>query len=235
MWRHDDQAATLRRLFRRHPPQMHSLYIAGRDWAGLAERFMHRVVEIAGAALLADEATSSPTLPEARGAARPADLLLALKPKGARRRIDLALPQGWGYLNLKASALAMPLLDKAQRQRLVAAFTAHAHRYDVVVIFGGGGSVADASWWLTAPPRHWLVAEVSGSGWRTALDRARELAALGVYRLTLVGAGEEPAETRRFLIHLQRAIVRTTSLPIWQTVALPALASVWPRETGVAA
>jgi flagellar biosynthesis protein FlhG len=235
MWRHDDQAATLRRLFRRHPPQMHSLYVAGRDWAGLAERFMHRVVEAAGAALLADEATSSPTLPEARGAARPADLLLALKPNGARRRFDLALPHGWGYLNLKAAALAMPLLDEAQRQRLITVFSAHARRYDVVVVFGGGGSVADASWWLTAPPRHWLVAEVSGSGWRAALARARELVALGVDRLALVGAGEEPVETRRFLTHLQRAIVRTTSLPIWQTVAMSALASVWPTETGVAA
>lgn len=167
MWRHDDQAATLRRWFRREPPAMHSLYAAGRDWARMTERFMTRLVTVSGRALLADEATGSVTLPEARGVGRPADLLLVLQTQSPRQRFDLTLRQGWGYLNLKAAAVALPLLDETQRERLFAAFEHHARRYDVVVLFGGGASVADASWWLTSTPRHWLLAEVSGSGRRS--------------------------------------------------------------------
>lgn len=235
MWHHDDQAATLRRLFRRQPPQIHSLYAAGADWAGLAERFMRRVSKAVGSALLADEATASPTLPEARGAPRPTDLLLALQPQGESRRFDLRLPYGWGYLNLKAAAVALPLLDEAQRQRLWRAFAAHARRYAVVVVFGGGGSVADASWWLTAPSRHWLAVEVSAAGWRAALARAKELVRLGIDRVALVAAGADPRETERFLIHLKGAIVQQTSLPVWRTAPMAALGTLWAAHAEVAA
>lgn len=234
MWRHDDQAATLRRWFRREPPAMHSLYAAGSDWARMTERFMARLVALGGRALLADEATASVTLPEARGAGRPADLLLVLQTQCSRQRFDLTLRQGWGYLNLKAAAVALPLLDETQRERLFAAFERHARCYDVVVLFGGGASVADASWWLTSTPRHWLLAEVSGSGWRAALERARELVHLGVDRITLLADGADLREAARFLAHLQRAIVRQTSLPVWQAAPLALLDTLWPAE-GVAA
>ncbi|GAB6050160.1 hypothetical protein JCM16106_10060 [Hydrogenophilus islandicus] len=234
MWRHDDQAATLRRLFRREPPLFHSLYAAGNRWPRLVERVIARFAAYYGRVLLCDEATASVTLPEARGAHRPADLLLSLQPTAARRRFDLRLPQGWGYLNIKAAAVALPLLDETQRTRLVAAFERHVRDYDAVVFFGGGGSVADASWWLTSAPRHWLVAEVNGNGWRDALARAQELVHLGVDRIALIADGDAPEETLRFLRSLKEQIVRKTSLPVWRAVPLAQLPTLWLGE-GVAA
>ncbi|MCX7945577.1 MAG: hypothetical protein N2557_01190 [Hydrogenophilus sp.] len=215
MWRHDDQAATLRRLFRREPPMTHALYTVGKRWPTMATRFLERASQSFGRVLLADEATTSPTLPEMFGAKRPPDLLLALKEESGPNRFDLRLPKGWGYLNLKAAAVALPLLDETQRKRLFAAFAAHTRRYDAVILFAGGGSVADASWWLAAAPYQWLMVEVSGSGWRLALERARELARLGVDRVALVADGEEMEEANRFLSHLSQRVQRTISLPVW--------------------
>ncbi len=217
MWRHDDQAATLRRWFRRDLPPVFGLFVASTRWARDLPQLMRHLVRAHGPVLLADEASATVTLPEASGAPRPPDLLLSLQEQSALRRLLLRLPDGWGYLNLKAAAVAMPLLGEEQRQRLLATFQRLSQPFRAVVCCAGGGSAADASWWVTSAPAHGLLVEPTPRGAELALRRSEEIAPLGISRITLIAAD---GATPRFLRLLAQRITARTSLPVTEAQPL---------------
>lgn len=229
-----DQAGTLRRLFRQRPPTVCTVFSTGAGWADHTMRLARRLARRSGPALVVDEAVSSQTLPEAAGAGRTADLLSALGSTERAIRLLVALPGGVSYLNVKAAALALPLLDEMRRERLLRSFQTLLRPFETVLVHAGRGDAADASAFLTSAPSAVVLAELSADGVREALGRAQDATLHGRSRLGVVTVGgRDAAEAEAFVRELQGIWWRKLSLRVAGWSRLETLdARAWQAMTG---
>lgn len=117
----EDQAAGLRRLFRRAPPQVVALYAGGRQRANNAVLAAHRIAGRAERVLILDEAEGSDALARALGLAEGTDLLQLLDGRTTLSAVLQPVPGLLGRVPAAATALALPLLDDARRACLIEA------------------------------------------------------------------------------------------------------------------
>jgi len=92
----EDQAAGLRRLFRRAPPQVVALYAGGRRRADNAVLAAHRLAGRSQRVLVLDEAEAGSTLSAALGVGEGVDLLQLLDGRSTLADVVQAVPGlGW--------------------------------------------------------------------------------------------------------------------------------------------
>ena len=155
----EDQAAGLRRLFRRAPPTVVALYATGRSRAATALLAAHRIAGQSRPVLLLDEAAGDASLAGALGLPDGPDLLSVLGSYVGLRDVLQPVPGLVGRVPVAAAALALPLLDEERRARLVG--TLHElHRHaGFVLIHADAGTAGDPSPFVFAAPRRLIVAE----------------------------------------------------------------------------
>lgn len=175
----EDQAAGLRRLFRRAPPQVVALYAGGRRAADNAVLAAHRIAGRNERVLMLDEAEGGATLCAALGVGEGADLLQLLDGRSTLADILQPVPGLVGRVPAAAAALALPLLDDARRACLVEALRILHRHAGFVLVHASGAQAAEPSPFVLAAPRRLVVAEASASGATDAYQTIKGLAAAG--------------------------------------------------------
>lgn len=175
----EDQAAGLRRLFRRAPPQVVALYGGGRGRTHNAALAAHRIAGQAERVLVLDEAEGDGTLAAALGVGEGPDLLQLLDGRSTLARIVQPVPGLVGRVPVAAAALALPLLDGARRACLVEALRILHRHAGFVLVHASADSAAEPSPFVLAAPRRLVVAEASASGATDAYRTIKSLAAAG--------------------------------------------------------
>jgi len=213
----EDQAAGLRRLFRRAPPVVVALYAAGINGPQLALRSAYRLAAKGGRVLLLDEVSGTGALAQALDLPDGADLLSVLggqiDPLGLVQPVSGLL----GRVPVAAAALALPLLDDERRALLVAALRA-LHRYaGFVLIHADCEAADDPSPFVFAAPRRLVVAEVSRSGALQSYRVIKQLAAAGAGSLHVAVSGaHDRREAEQFFAGLDELVRRHVGVPlIW--------------------
>jgi len=204
----EDQAAGLRRLFRRTPPLVVALYAAGRQRAMLAVQTAYRLAARDERVLILDEAGAERSLAKTFGVTDGKDLLGVV---GGHARLDelvQRLPGLAGRVPARAAALALPLLDGERRDELVAALGEMHRRVDIVLVHAGGDEAVDPSPFVFAAPRRLLVAEASRSGAVEAYATIKSLAAAGAGSLHVAVAGARSREEASAFFNSLDALVR---------------------------
>ncbi|ANQ84271.1 MinD/ParA family protein [Azoarcus olearius] len=209
----EDQAAGLRRLFRRAPPTVVALYAAGRQRSYNAVRAAHRIAGQAERVLLLDEATGEDSLADALGLPPGGDLLQMLDGRMTLADLLQPVPGLMGRVPAAAAALALPLLDDARRACLVEAVRV-LHRHAGIVLIHAA-SAADPSPFVHAAPRRLLVAEVSASGATEAYQAIKQLAAAGAGSLHVaVCRARSRTEAGAFFGSLEKLVRRHVGVPL---------------------
>ena len=175
----EDQAAGLRRLFRRAPPQVVALYAGGRRSADNAALAAHRIAGRSERVLVLDEAEGDATLCGALGVGEGADLLQLLDGRSTLAHILQPVPGLVGRVPAAAAALALPLLDDARRACLIEALRILHRHAGFVLVHASGEQAAEPSPFVLAAPRRLVVAEASASGATDAYQTIKGLAAAG--------------------------------------------------------
>lgn len=211
--RREDQAAGLRRLFRKAPPTVVALYAAGRQRAHNVVRAAHRIAGHAERVLLLDEATGDDALAGVLGLAPGLDLLQMLDGRLTLAELLQPVPGLMGRVPAAAAALALPLLDDARRACLVEAMRV-LHRHAGFVLIHA--AAADyPSPFVQAAPRRLLVAEVSASGATEAYQTIKQLAAAGAGSLHVaVCRARSRAEASAFFASLEALVRRHVGVPL---------------------
>jgi flagellar biosynthesis protein FlhG len=175
----EDQAAGLRRLFRRAPPQVVALYAGGRRRADNAVLAAHRLAGSSQRVLVLDEAEAGSTLSAALGVGEGIDLLQLLDGRSTLADVVQAVPGLMGRVPVAAAALALPLLDDARRACLIEALRILHRHAGVVLVHAGSAQAGEPSPFVLAAPRRLVVAEASASGATEAYQTIKGLAAAG--------------------------------------------------------
>ncbi len=175
----EDQAAGLRRLFRRAPPQVVALYAGGRRRADNAVLAAHRIAGQAERVLILDEAEGGDALADALGLPAGTDLLQLLDGRTTLSAVVQPVPGLVGRVPAAAAALALPLLDAARRACLVEALRILHRHAGFVLVHASGDQAAEPSPFVQAAPRRLVVAEASASGATEAYQTVKGLAAAG--------------------------------------------------------
>lgn len=175
----EDQAAGLRRLFRRAPPQVVALYAGGRRRADNAVLAAHRIAGRSERVLVLDETAGGTAPCGAFGVGEGADLLQLLDGRSTLADIVQAVPGLVGRVPVAAAALALPLLDDARRACLVEALRILHRHAGFVLVHASGEQAAEPSPFVLAAPRRLVVAEASASGATDAYQTIKGLAAAG--------------------------------------------------------
>lgn len=211
--RREDQAAGLRRLFRKAPPTVVALYAAGRQRSHNVVRAAHRIAGCAERVLLLDEATGDDALAEVLGLPPGLDLLQMLDGRLTLAELLQAVPGLMGRVPAAAAALALPLLDDTRRACLVEAMRV-LHRHAGFVLIHAA-SPDHPSPFVQAAPRRLLVAEVSASGATEAYRTIKQLAAAGAGSLHVaVCRARSRAEASAFFASLEALVRRHVGVPL---------------------
>lgn len=211
----EDQAAGLRRLFRRSPPTVVALYATGRNRAATAVQAAYRIAGQAERVLILDEAAGPQALAGLLDLPVGTDLLSVLG--GQVDPVDLlqALPGLVGRVPVSAAALALPLLDEERRVCLVNALHALHRRAGFVLIHSSAESAVDPSPFVFAAPRRLVVAEASRSGATGAYQVIKQLAAAGAGSLHVaVSRAASRAEASAFFSSLDALVRAHVGVPL---------------------
>jgi flagellar biosynthesis protein FlhG len=175
----EDQAAGLRRLFRRSPPLVVALYASGRQRAHNALLAAHRIAGQAERVLILDEAETEHGLGTVLGAATGTDLLQVLDGRTTLADVVQPVPGLIGRVPVAAAALALPLLDEARRACVIEALRILHRHAGFVLVHTHSERAAEPTPFVQAAPRRLLVAEASASGATEAYRTIKALAAAG--------------------------------------------------------
>lgn len=212
---HEDQAAGLRRLFRRAPPTVVALYTAGRGRAAMAVQTAFRLAARAERVLILDEARGDHALAEALGVEPGSDLLGVLGGQIGPSELVQPVPGLIGRVPVSAAALALPLLDEERRMRLIEALGALHRRAGIVVVHAACDEAADPSPFVFAAPRRLLVAEASRSGALEAYAAIKGLAAAGAGSLHVaVASARSRDEANAFFDSLDKLVRNHVGVPL---------------------
>lgn len=211
----EDQAAGLRRLFRRAPPTVVALYATGRNRLCSAVQTAYRLAGQAERVLILDEATGENSLDHILALPPGTDLLGILGGAVNVAGLLQPVPGLIGRVPVSAAALALPLLDQARRGHLVSAL-GHLYRTaGIVVIHASVDTAADPSPFVCAAPRRLVVAEASRSGATEAYRVIKQLAAAGAGSLHVaVARARTREEARAFFTALNDLVRRHIGVPL---------------------
>ncbi|MDX5363411.1 MAG: flagellar FleN [Pseudazoarcus pumilus] len=212
---HEDQAAGLRRLFRREPPTVVALYTTGKGRATTAVRTAFRLAARAERVLILDEARGEHSLAPALGVEDGIDLLGVLGGQCEATALVQPVPGLVGRVPVSAAALALPLLDEERRTQLIEALRS-LHRYaGIVLVHAGSDEAADPSPFVFAAPRRLLVAEASRSGALEAYAVIKGLAAAGGGSLHVAVSGARSRdEANAFFDSLDTLVRKHVGVPL---------------------
>lgn len=211
----EDQAAGLRRLFRRTPPAVVAMYSTGRHRAANAIRAAHRIAGQSQRVLLLDEATGDAGLGEALGLPAGPDLLQMLDGRLTLAGLLQPVPGLLGRVPTAAAALALPLLDDTRRACLIEALKVLHRHAGFVLIHAGQESAADPSPFVYAAPRRLLVAEASALGATEAYRVTKQLASAGAGSLHVaVCRARSRSDAQSFFSSLQSLVRRHVGVPL---------------------
>ncbi|MBL8446040.1 MAG: flagellar FleN [Zoogloeaceae bacterium] len=210
----DDQAAGLRRLFRRSPPAVVAVYSAGRYAEANLLRLVHRLASGGRPVTVLDECSGPLTgFTDARVDLENHDLLHALDGRVPLTLIRQRLP---GDVVRIPVALAAPLfdyLDDQRRQRLIDLLSEVHRQACYVLVRAADAQLATALSW--AAPRRVLVAEASGPGATGAFTVIKSLAAAGAATLHVtVARARNREDARAFFLQLQTLVRNHVGLPL---------------------
>lgn len=199
----EDQAAGLRRLFRKAPPTVVALFATGHAATANAARAIERLAGQAHRVLVLDEAAGDASLAETWGHAAGGDLLHVLDERQPLDALVQPVPGLMGRLPIAAVAMAMPLLDDERRARLVAQLQSLQRRTRFMVIHAAASSSRSVSPFVFAAPRHLVVAEASGRGATEAYACIKSLAMQGAGALHVaVARARDRADAHAFFERL---------------------------------
>ncbi|KON80723.1 flagellar FleN [Azoarcus sp. PA01] len=211
----EDQAAGLRRLFRRAPPTVVALYATGARRAAAAVHVAHRVASRNSRVLLLDEAAGQESLAAPLGLADGPDLLSVLGGRIEPRELLQPVPGLFGRVPVSAAALALPLLDEERRQCLVGALHRLHRHAGFVLIHASCASAGDPSPFVFAAPRRLVVAEASRSGATEAYCTIKQLAGAGAGALHVAVSGARHRDdARAFFASLNALVRRHVGVPL---------------------
>ncbi len=211
----EDQAAGLRRLFRRAPPVVVALYATGRYRVHHAVRAAHRIAGQADRVLILDEAGGDDGLGSVLGLAPGPDLLQMLDGRLTLAELLQPIPGLMGRVPAAAAALALPLLDNARRACLVEALKVLHRHAGFVLVHAAPDSAADPSPFVHAAPRRLLVAEASAPGATDAYQVIKQLAAAGAGSLHVaVSRARNREEAAAFFASLDALVRRHVGVPL---------------------
>lgn len=211
----EDQAAGLRRLFRRAPPTVVALYATGRHRGHVALQTAHRIAGQAGRVLLLDEAPGDDALSRTLGLPDGADLLSVLGGRVRPGDLVQSLPGLVGRVPVSAAALALPLLDDERRHQLISALYGLHRLAGFVLIHAASASAGDPSPFVFAAPRRLVVAEASRSGATEAYRTIKELAAAGAGSLHVaVSRARDRADAAAFFAGFDELVRRHVGVPL---------------------
>lgn len=212
---HEDQAAGLRRLFRRAPPNVAALYAAGRAPALLALKAAHRIAGVSQRVLLLDEVKGPGALGEVLGGSDVGDLLGVLGARQSLRELVQPVPGLLGRVSVSAAALALPLLDDSRRAILVDAVRALMRKSSFVLLHSSCEAAEDPSPFIFAAPRRLIVAEASHRGATEAYRTIKRLAAAGAGSMHVAVAGARGRDdARAFFASLNALVARHVGVPL---------------------
>lgn len=211
----EDQAAGLRRLFRRAPPTVVALYGTGRRRAQVALQAAHRIAGHSERVLLLDEVQGGESLAAALGLPAGGDLLGVLGGRSSVREVLQPVPGLLGRVPVAACALALPLLDGERRECLLAALRTLQRPASFILIHAACERAADPSPFTLAAPRRLVVAEASRSGATDAYQVIKRLAASGAGSLHVAVCGARGrADAAAFFGSLSELVRRHVGVPL---------------------
>lgn len=211
----EDQAAGLRRLFRRTPPTVVALYATGRRRAGIAVQTAYRIAGQAERVLLLDEAAGDDALTRVLDLPDGADLLGVLGGRLRPSELIQSVPGLVGLVPVGAAALALPLLDDERRERLVEALRSLHRHAGFVLIHSSTDAAEDPSPFIFAAPRRLLVAEASRSGATEAYQVIKRLAAAGAGSMHVaVSRARDRADAAAFFTTLDELVRNHVGVPL---------------------
>jgi len=215
--RREDQAAGLRRLFRRVPPQVLALYACGRHRAHNAVLAAHRIAGRAERVLILDEAEGEAGLGAVLRQACGPDLLQLLDGRSTLADVLQPSPGLLGRVPVVAAALALPLLDDARRACVVEALRILHRHASFVLVHADGKTAGQPSPFVAAAPRRLLVAEASAIGATEAYRTIKALAAAGAGSVHVtVCRARDRDDAERFFSSLDALVRHHVGLPlIW--------------------
>ena len=210
----EDQAAGLRRLFRRAPPTVVALYATGRRRAHVALQTAHRIAGRSQRVLLLDEAQGEESLAGVLGLPAGGDLLGVLGGRPVRELLQ-PVPGLLGRVPVAACALALPLLDGERRDCVLDALRTLQRPANFVLIHSACESAADPSPFALAAPRRLVVAEASRSGATDAYQVIKRFAAAGAGSLHVAVCGARGrADATAFFHSLSELVLRHVGVPL---------------------
>lgn len=213
--RREDQAAGLRRLFRRAPPQVVALYACGRHRSHNAVLVAHRIAGHAERVLILDEAEGEAGLATALQQAPGPDLLQLLDGRTTLADVLQPAPGLMGRVSAVAAALTLPLLDDARRACLVEALRILHRHATFVLVHADSETAAEPSPFVGAAPCRLLVAEASASGATEAYRTIKALAAAGAGSVHVaVCRARSRDDAARFFSSLDALVRRHVGLPL---------------------
>lgn len=203
----EDQAAGLRRLFRRAPPVVVAMYTTGKGRPDRALYTAHRIAGQAERVLLIDEAIGEDALSHVLGLSAGNDLLKVLDGHLTLAEVLQPVPGLMGRVPAAAAALALPLLDDERRACLVEGLRRLYRHAGFVLIHASLASADDPSPFIYAAPRRLIVAEVSASGATQAYQLIKKLAVAGVGSVSIAVSGARSRqEASAFFSSLEKLV-----------------------------
>lgn len=211
----EDQAAGLRRLFRRAPPAVVAMYATGRYRQASAVQTIYRLAGQSERLLILDEANGAEALNRIFALPDGVDLLGVLGPGVNASHLLQPIPGLVGRVPVSAAALALPLLDHARRGHLVSALGHIFRRVGFVLIYTEVDNASDPSPFVSAAPRRLVVAEASRSGATQAYQVIKQLSAAGAGSLHVaVARASSRTDAQAFFGTLNDLVRRHIGVPL---------------------
>ncbi|MDD3352771.1 flagellar FleN [Zoogloea sp.] len=210
-----DQAAGLRRLFRRTPSAVVALFVTGRVPRNLAVQTLCALTDGARRVVVLDEhAPEQGSLLSAFGFPEGGDLLGALEGQLDVTGIMREVTDGLWVVPAAATVQAVSLLDEVHHARLEAGISELQRRSDLMVV-NAAGDVRNLTPFARAAGRRLLVVEASGVGARGACQWIKGLAAAGASSLEVVVSGaRDRADATALFASLSDYTSRHVGLPL---------------------
>jgi flagellar biosynthesis protein FlhG len=211
----EDQAAGLRRLFRKAPPTVAALFATGHHAQASAAQAIGRIGAQAHRVLVLDEAAGAASLAGTWQHPAAADLLHALDERQPVDALILPVEGLMGRLPVAAAAMALPLLDEERRASLLGVLRHLQRRTRFMLVHAAHDSLGAPSPFVYAAPRRLVVAEASGRGVTEAYACIKGLAALGAGSVHVaVARAKHRADAQRLFAQLETLVRERVGIPL---------------------
>ncbi len=210
----EDQAAGLRRLFRRAPPIVVASFVTGHARAEIAGEALRRMSRQGRVAVL-DEGRGEASVASGLGLATEGDLLNLIDGRTALDSLLRVSPEGVLHLPMAGAAVAFALLEDDYRERLITGLLALQRRCGLMLINASLSEALPHSPFVQAAPRRLLMVEASGRGVTDAYASIKRLAAAGAGDLHVaVARARSRADAHALFSQLDGLVRNHVGLPL---------------------